>query len=115
MAPYSKLFTEHIFPLRPSRAVPQVSVITRDMARRGLVLLTLISLILFLYLAEISQVSTTAIDIEALRREYHHLQEENQELERQIAALEGPEVTLRHADSWQMKPATEPVYLDLAN
>jgi cell division protein FtsB len=113
MAPYSKLFTTHVFPLRPPRTLPQVNFITRDMARRGLILLTLIGLLLFLYLAEISQVSTTAIDIEALQREYLHLQEENQELERQIAALESPETVLNYVAQHEMKPVSEPVYLDL--
>ncbi|HBY97780.1 MAG: kinetochore protein SPC24 [Ardenticatenaceae bacterium] len=112
MAPRTKLFTEHVFPLRPVRSLPRVSLITRDMARRGLLLLTLIGLILFLYLAEISQVSTTEIEIENLRQTYTNLQEQNQELEREIAELEGPARVLNDATKNGLRPGA-PVYLDL--
>lgn len=112
MAPHTRLLTEHIFPLRPPRSLPKVSLITRDMARRGLVLLTLIGLILFLYLAEISQVSTTEIEIEDLRQKYTHLQEQNQELEREIAELESPFRVLEYANKSGLRPSA-PTYLDL--
>jgi len=113
MAPRTKLLTEYLLPLRPPRRLPKVSLITRDVARRGLVLLTLIGLILFLYLAEISQVSTTEIEISNLRQTYTHLQEQNQELEREISELEGPSRILDYAAMNGLEPAGEPTYLDL--
>ncbi len=113
MAPRTKLLTQHIFPLRPVPALPKVSLVTRDAARRALVLLTLIGLILFLYLAEISQLTTTEIEISNLRQTYVNLQEQNQELEREIAELEGPKGILDYAAAQGLKPPTQPTYLDL--
>lgn len=113
MAPHTKLFTQYVVPLRAPRHLPKVSLITRDMARRALVLLTLIGLILFLYLAEISQVSTTEIEIENLRQMYTNLEEQNQELEREIAELESPLRVVDHANKSGLKPGSVPLYLDL--
>lgn len=111
MASNSRLLNESVITVRAPQSVPQLQVMTRDLIQRALVLLVLIGLILFLRLAEVSQVSTTEFDIEKLEREYHQLQETNRELEREIAELESPDRVMEFARQNGFEPAYDADYV----
>ncbi len=108
----SRLLSDSILTLRPRRpTLPTMSGVSRSAARSMIVILTVIGILLFLYLAEVSQGSTTAFDIQGMEVRYHQLQERNRELERQIAELESPRHVLRYAAAHGMEPRTEAEYL----
>ncbi|GEM_PF-5917827 len=108
MASDSRLMNQSILRVRgTARTLSAPQIMTGPVARRALLLLSLIGLILFLYLAEISQMNTTAFDIQALERRYRQLQETNRELERQIAELESPARVLEFARENGFVPAYE--------
>lgn len=111
MASNSRLLNESVITVRAPQNVPQLQFMTRELIQRALVLLVLIGLILFLHLAEVSQVSTTEFDIEKLNREYHQLQETNRELEREIAALESPAHVMEFAEEHGFEPAYDADYV----
>lgn len=111
MASNSRLLNESVITVRAPQNVPQLQFMTRDLIRRALVLLVLIGLILFLRLAEVSQVSTTEFDIEKFNREYHQLQETNRELEREIAELESPDHVMEFAQEHGFEPAYDADYV----
>lgn len=111
MASNSRLLNESVITVRAPQNVPQLQFMTRDLIQRALVLLVLIGLILFLRLAEVSQVSTTEFDIEKLDREYHQLQETNRELEREIAELESPAHVMEFAEEQGFEPAYDADYV----
>lgn len=111
MASNSRLLKESVITVRAPQNVPQLQFMTRDLIQRALVLLVLIGLILFLRLAEVSQVSTTEFDIEKLDREYHQLQETNRELEREIAELESPANVMEFAHEHGFEPAYDADYV----
>ncbi|MDQ4078513.1 MAG: hypothetical protein M3220_20010 [Chloroflexota bacterium] len=108
----SRLMSDTILTLRPRRpTIPAMSMVSRAAARGVLVILTVLGMLLFLYLAEVSQGTTTAFDIDLMKVKYHQLQEQNQELERQIAELESPEHVLRYAEAQGMTARTEAEYV----
>lgn len=108
----SRLLSDTILEFRPRRpSLPSMSGLSRSAARAMIVILAVLGTLLFLYLAEVSQGTTTAFDIENLERRYHHLQERNQEMERQIAELESPAHVLKFADTHSMTPRTEVEYV----
>ncbi|MDQ7028335.1 MAG: septum formation initiator family protein [Ardenticatenia bacterium] len=98
---------QSVLRVRGTKVLPPTQIMTGPTAQRALILLFLIGLILFLYLAEVSQMNTTAFDIQALERRYRQLQEANRELERQIAELESPTRVLEFARQNGFTPAYE--------
>jgi cell division protein FtsL len=72
-----------------------------------LLILTVFGLLLFLYLTEVSQGTSTAFDIETMEVQYQQLQERNQELERELAELESPHHVLEFAAAHGMTPRIE--------
>lgn len=108
----SRFLNNTLLTNRPRRfQLPTLSGLSRVVARRVILLLTALALLLFLYLTEVSQVTTTVFDIERLEVEYGQLQEQNQELEREIAELESPEHVLRYAEEHGLVPRTEVEYI----
>lgn len=108
----SRLLSDTILTVRSRRPeIPTLSGLSRAVARRAIALLTVLGLLLFLYLTEVSQVTTTSLDIEQKQLEYHQMQERNQELEREISELESPLHVLRYAEAHGMSPRTEAQYL----
>lgn len=97
MASNSRLLNESVIRVRAGQSWPRLQLMTRDLVRRTLILLVLIGLILFLHLAEVSQVNTTSFDIQELELQYQQLQDTNRELEREIAELESPKHVLEYA------------------
>ncbi|MBA3530729.1 MAG: hypothetical protein H0T73_02255 [Ardenticatenales bacterium] len=111
----SRLLSETLLTFRPRPEIPIFSGVSRAVARRVMVVLTLLGLLLFLYLAEVSQGTTTAFDIEQMEMEFHQLQERNQALEAQIAARESPTHVMRYAEANGMTPRTTAEYLVLGS
>ncbi len=107
----SRLLSDTILIFRPRPNLPVVSGGARVAARRAIALFTVLQLFLFLYLAEVSQGTTTTFDIAGMEQEYHQWQERNQELEREIAALESPQNVLRYAEAHGMMARPEAEYL----
>jgi cell division protein FtsB len=108
----SRFLNNTLLTNRPrSFQLPTLSGLSRVVARRVIVLLTVLAILLFLYLTEVSQVTTTVFDIERLKLEYGQLQEQNQELEREIAELESPVHVLRYAEKHRLVPRTEVEYI----
>ena len=85
--------------------------LSRTMATLVIVLLTVLGLFIFVYLTEVTQVTTTRFDIEGMRIKYDQLQKTNRELEREIAGLESPEHVLQYAESHGMIPRTDRLYI----
>lgn len=109
----SRLLSETLLTLRPRPKMPALSGISRAVARRVMVALTLLGLLTFLYLAEVSQGTTTTFDIQQMEVEYHQWQERNQALEAEIAELESPQHVLRYAEAHGMQSRTTAEYLRL--
>lgn len=108
----SRLLNNTILTVRARRPeLPTLSNISRVVARRAIALLTILGVLLFLYLTEVSQVTTTAFDIEQMQLEHHQWLERNQELEREIAELESPQNVLHYAELHGMTPRTDAQYL----
>lgn len=84
---------------------------SRTIAGLVIILLTVLGLFIFVYLTEITQVTTTRFDIEQIKFEYNQLQKSNRELERKIAELESPEHILQYAESHGMVPRTDRQYI----
>ncbi len=116
MASRNRLMDQSVLHVRKAKPAAESQVMTGTTARRAVVLLVLIGLILFLYLAEISQLNTTAFDIQELERQYRQLQEANRELERQIAELESPAYVLEFARQNGFVPVydADPLYIEWA-
>ncbi len=116
MASRNRLMDQSVLHVRKTKAPAGTQVMSGTTARRAVVLLVLIGLILFLYLAEISQLNTTAFDIQELERQYQQLQEANRELERQIAELESPAHVLEFARQNGFVPVydADPLYIEWA-
>ncbi len=87
---------------------------SRTIASLVIIFLTVLALFIFVYLTEVTQVTTTRFDIEQMRVEYDQLQKSNRELERKIAKLESPEHVLQYAESHRMVPRTDRQYLFVA-
>ncbi|KPL87207.1 MAG: hypothetical protein D6802_05405 [Ardenticatenia bacterium] len=113
MASESRLMRESVWRVQQTRPVRRLSAFSGETAQRALLLVVLIGILLFLYLAQVSQVATTQFDIEKMEREYIQLQEANRELERQIAELESPEHVLQFARENGYVPVYEAEYLVL--
>ncbi len=110
----SRLLSDTILTFRPRRpTLPTMSGVSRSAARGAIAILTVLGVLLFLYLAEVSQGSTTAFDIETMQVDYHQLQERNQEVERQIAELESPQHVLRYAQAHGMEARTQAEYVQI--
>ena len=109
----SRLLSDTILTLRPRVAVPTMRASSRVTMRRLLAILTLLVAFLFLYLAQVSQGTTTAFDIQDMETQYHDWQEQNQELEREIAELESPQHVLEFAQARGMTPRTDAEYLSI--
>jgi cell division protein FtsL len=107
----SRLLSDTILVLRARPAAPVMSGMSRVVARRVIAIVTVVHLLLFIYLTEVTQVTTTAFDIEQMEMVYHQWQERNQELEREISELESPQHVLRYAEAHGMTPRTEAEYL----
>lgn len=108
----SRLLNDTLLTVRTRRLVlSPFSGMSRTIARAVIALLTVLGLFLFIYLTEVTQVTTTAFDIEQMKLEYHQLQELNQQLEREIAEIESPERILHYAKSHGMVPRTDREYI----
>ncbi|MGB0386991.1 MAG: septum formation initiator family protein [Ardenticatenaceae bacterium] len=93
----SRLLNDTLLTIRTRRLVlSPFSGMSRTIARVVIALLTVIGLFVFVYLSEVTQVTTTTFDIEQMKLDYHQLQEQNHELEREIAELESPPHVLRY-------------------
>lgn len=102
---------ESVWRVQQTRPARRLGTFSGETAQRALLLLVLIGVLLFLYLAQVSQVATTQFDIEKLEREYIQLQEANRELEREIAELESPEHVLQFARENGYVPVYDAEYL----
>lgn len=84
---------------------------SRAIASLVIILSTVLALFIFVYLTEVTQVTTTRFDIEQMRVDYDQLQKSNRELERKIARVESPEHILQYAESHRMVPRIDRQYL----
>ena len=84
---------------------------SRTIAGLVIILLAVLGLFIFVYLTEVTQVTTTRFDIEQMKIEYNQLEKSNRELERQMAELESPEHVLQYAESHGMVPRTDRQYI----
>lgn len=109
----SRLVSETLVTLRSRGEMPTVSGISRAAAQRAMIAMTIAGFLLFFYLVEVSQGTTTVFDIEALQVELLQMQERNQELERQIAELESPGHVMEYVGRHGMGPRTGAEYLIL--
>jgi cell division protein FtsB len=107
----SRLLSDTLITFRNTRQMPVVSEMSRAVAWRVMAIVTLLGILLFLYLAEVSQVTTTAFDIELMQVDYGHWQERNQKLEEEISRLESPQHVLQYAQAHGMAPRTDAQYL----
>jgi len=82
MASESRLMRESFWRVQRTRPARRLNLFSGEIAQRVLLLVVLIGILLFLYLAQVSQVAITQFDIEKMEREYAQLQEANRELER---------------------------------
>lgn len=116
MTTKNRLMDQSVLHVRKVEAPSGLQVMTSATAKRAVVLLVLIGLILFLYLAEVSQLNTTAFEIQDLERQYQQLQEANRELEREIAELESPTHVLEFARQNGFTPVydADPLYIERA-
>ena len=85
--------------------------LSRTMASVMMILLTVLGLFIFVYLTEVTQVTTTRFDIEEMRVKYDQLQKTNRELEREIAGFESPEHVLQYVESHRMVLRTDRLYI----
>nr|WP_290667576.1 septum formation initiator family protein [Ardenticatena sp.] len=113
MASESRLMRESFWRVQRTRPVRRLNLLSGEIAQRALLLLVLIGILLFLYLAQVSQVAITQFDIEKMEREYIQLQEANRELEREIAELESPAHVLQFARENGYVPVYEADYLSI--
>lgn len=109
----SRILSDSILTTRNQRTVPARTAVSRVAARRAMGLCLAIAMLLFVYVAEVSQGTTTAFDIEQMTMEHRQWQESNQELERAIAELESPSHVLRYAEAHGMAPRTDMTYLTI--
>ncbi len=109
----SRLLSDTLITFRNTRQMPVVSEMSRAVAWRVMAIVTLLGILLFLYLAEVSQVTTTAFDIELMQVEYHQWQERNQALEQEISGLESPQHVFQYAEAHGMTPRVEAEYLTI--
>jgi cell division protein FtsL len=109
----SRLLSDTLITFRNTRQMPTVSALPRAVAWRVMAVVTLVGILMFLYLAEVSQVTTTTFDIELMQVEYQQWQERNQKLEEEISQLESPQHVLRYAEAHGMVPRTDAQYLTI--
>lgn len=95
----------------PHFVLSPFSGLSRTIAALVIILLTVLALFIFVYLTEVTQVTTTRFDIEQMKIEYNQLQKSNRELERKMAELESPEHVLQYAESHGMVPRTDREYI----
>lgn len=108
----SRLLKETLLTERTRRFVLSPFVgLSRTMASLVMIFLTVLGLFIFVYLTEVTQVTTTRFDIEEMRIRYDQLQKTNRELEREIAELESPEHVLQYAESHRMVLRTDRLYI----
>lgn len=110
----SRILSDSLLTTRNKRSAATYAGLSRVRARRVMALCAAIGLLLFIYVVEVSEGTTTAFDIEQMQLEHRQWQERNLELEREIAALESPPHVLHYAESRGMVPSTDVIYLRLA-
>ena len=109
----SRILSDSLLTTRNRQSPAARAGLSRVRARRVMALCAAIGLLLFIYVVEVSEGTTTAFDIDQMQLEYSQWQESNLELEREIAALESPPHVLRYAASHGMVPTTDVTYLRL--
>lgn len=109
----SRLLSDTLMTFRNTRQMPMVSALPRAVAWRVMAVVTLVGILMFLYLAEVSQVTTTTFDIELMQVDYQQWQERNQKLEEEISQLESPQHVLRYAEAHGMVARTDAQYLTI--
>ena len=109
----SRILSDSILTTRNQRSAPRRTGVSRVAARRAMGLCMAITMLLFVYVVEVSTGTTTALDIEQMQMEHRQWQERNQQLEREIAELESPAHVLQFAEAHGMVPRTDMTYLTL--